>query len=101
MIRSKISVIILISILLSCIHSFCYGNGIEQRFIKAGLIEIHKVDISIKIDLVNSDPDKNYFREDFYQGLNRAYIHEKVAQRLSKAQGQPGHEVYQGLCIIK
>jgi len=29
-------------------------------FIDAGLVDIHSIDGSIKVDLVNSDPDKNY-----------------------------------------
>lgn len=114
MIRLKKPFIILITILLSGFHSFSYANEIEQRFINAGLIDIHKVNSSIKVDLVNSDPDKNYFREDFYQGLNRAYLQDEVAKRLSKAQGYlksiypeysllimdaAGHKVFHGLCI--
>jgi D-alanyl-D-alanine dipeptidase len=87
MIRLKISLVIIITILLSGFHILSYANDIEQSFIKAGLIDIHSIDSSIKVDLVNSDPDKNYFRENFYQGLSRAYMHEKVARRLSKAQG--------------
>jgi D-alanyl-D-alanine dipeptidase len=80
------SLIIIIITLLSGFHSLSYANELEQRFINTGLIDIRRVDNSIKVDLVNSDPDKNYFREDFYQGLNKAYMRDDVAQRLSKAQ---------------
>jgi D-alanyl-D-alanine dipeptidase len=60
---------------LSVICTFCHANETEQRFINAGLIDIHNVDSSIKVDLVNSDPDKNFFRQNFYQVLNKAYTH--------------------------
>ena len=64
----------------------CHANEIEKKFIEAGLVDIHTIDKSIKIDLVNSDPDKNYFRENFYYGLNKAYLRKEVAQKVSSAQ---------------
>lgn len=64
----------------------CHANEIEKKFIGAGLIDIHTIDESIKVDLVNSDPDKNYFRENFYGGLNKAYLRREVVQKLSLAQ---------------
>lgn len=66
--------------------SICHANEIEKRFIKAGLVDIHMIDESIKVDLVNSDPDKNFFRENFYNDLNKAYLRREVAQKLSTAQ---------------
>jgi D-alanyl-D-alanine dipeptidase len=63
-----------------------FANEIEKKFITAGLVEIHTVDASIIVDLVNSDPDKNYFRENFYNGLNKAYLRREIAEKLSKAQ---------------
>lgn len=62
------------------------ANEIENRFIKAGLIDIATIDPSIKVDLVNSDPKKNFFREDFYAGLQKAYLQKEVAIKLSEAQ---------------
>ena len=66
--------------------SFGQSNEVEQRFSRAGLIDVHTIDPSIKVDLVNSDPDKNFFRENFYDGLSKAYLREDVARKLSKAQ---------------
>jgi D-alanyl-D-alanine dipeptidase len=62
------------------------AGGVEDKFIAAGLIDVHEVDRSIKVDLVNSDPEKNFFNEDFYGGLNKAYLREPVAKMLSSAQ---------------
>jgi D-alanyl-D-alanine dipeptidase len=62
------------------------ANDIEQKFIAAGLVDVHRIDRSIQVDLVNSDPDKNIFRENFYHGLTRAYLRRAVANKLSKAQ---------------
>lgn len=62
------------------------ANRIEDKFIQAGLIDVHAVDPSIKVDLVNSDAEKNYFRENFYNGLKKAYLREAVARKLSMAQ---------------
>ena len=64
----------------------CQANEIEKKFIEAGLVNVHAIDGSIKVDLVNSDPEKNFFRENFYNGLNKAYLHEEVAKKLSSAQ---------------
>lgn len=64
----------------------CRANEIEKKFVAVGLINIHSIDNSIKVDLVNSDPDKNYFRENYYDGLNKAYLREEVAKKLSLAQ---------------
>lgn len=67
-------------------NSNCYANAVEEKFIKAGLVNIHDVDKSIKVDLVNSDKNKNYFRKDFYNGLAKAYLRKEVAEKLMKAQ---------------
>jgi zinc D-Ala-D-Ala dipeptidase len=63
-----------------------HANEIEKKFIAAGLVNIHNIDKSIKVDLVNSDPDKNFFHENFYNGLEKAYLREQVAKKLSSAQ---------------
>ena len=55
-----------------------------MKLLKAGLIDVHAIDKSIKVDLVNSDPNKNYFQENFYSGLNKAYLREEVAKKYQK-----------------
>ncbi len=62
------------------------ANDIEKRFVEAGLVDVNKIDRSINVDLVNSDSDKNFFDENFYDGLNKAYLRKNVAVMLSKAQ---------------
>ena len=71
-------------VFLTCI--ICHANEIEKKFVQAGLADIHTIDESIKVDLVNSDPNKNYFRENFYDGLNKAYLRREVGKKLSSAQ---------------
>lgn len=76
-----------ILLLLCSLHSqIAPADEIEEKFIKAGLIDIQTLDLSIQVDLVNSDPDKNYFREDFYKGLHKAYLQKEVAIKLTEAQ---------------
>ncbi|KDE40907.1 D-alanyl-D-alanine dipeptidase [Nitrincola lacisaponensis] len=60
--------------------------SIEKQFIQAGLIDIHSIDPTIQVDLVNSNASNNIFRENFYNGLTRAYLQEEVAHQLSLAQ---------------
>lgn len=62
------------------------ANEIEKKFIKAGLIDVKSIDSTIQVDLVNSDPKKNFFRENYYNGLNTAYLRKEVALKLSRAQ---------------
>ncbi len=61
-------------------------NPIEWRFIQAGLVDVRSIDPSLRIDLVNADADKNFFGEDFYGGLERAYLRPEVAEKLAEAQ---------------
>jgi hypothetical protein len=35
--------------------------------------------------LVNSDPEKNYFRVNYYNGLSKAYLRKEIAIKLSEA----------------
>ncbi|MEZ4526685.1 MAG: M15 family metallopeptidase [Desulfobacterales bacterium] len=70
----------------SCFHIPAHANDLEKKFIEAGLADVHAVDKTILVDLVNSNPKKNFFRKDFYTGLNRAYLQKEVAVKLSKAQ---------------
>lgn len=62
------------------------SNSVEDLFVKAGLVDVHTVDSSIQVDLVNSSKRKNFFREDFYQGLKRAYLRKAVARKVARAQ---------------
>jgi D-alanyl-D-alanine dipeptidase len=65
---------------------FSDANKIEVKFIQAGLVDVSSIDRTIQVDLVNSDPKKNYFRENFYDGLTKAYLRKEVAIKLSRAQ---------------
>jgi len=62
------------------------ANSVESKFILEGLVDINDIDSSIKVDLVNSDSSKNFFEEDFYDGLSKAYLRKHVAVMLSSAQ---------------
>ncbi len=62
------------------------ANEIEHKFVAAGLVDISTVDPTIQVDLVNSDPGKNFFRENYYNGLTKAYLRKTVALKLAKAQ---------------
>ncbi len=62
------------------------ANEIENRFLKAGLVDITTIDPTIRVDLVNADAEKNFFQEDFYNGLQKAYLQKEIALKLSKAQ---------------
>jgi zinc D-Ala-D-Ala dipeptidase len=62
------------------------ANEIENKFLAAGLVSVSKIDKTIDVNLVNSDPKKNFFRENYYNGLDKAYLREAVAVKLSRAQ---------------
>jgi zinc D-Ala-D-Ala dipeptidase len=47
------------------------------------LINGQTIDNSIRIKLVNSNKDYSYFRENYYKGLNRAYLQKAVAVKLA------------------
>ena len=64
----------------------CNANETEMKLIDAGLVNVNEVDETINVDLVNSDPDKNFFRENYNNGLNKAYLRKEVAIKLSLAQ---------------
>jgi len=83
---AKLSIFLISVFIAIMADTTCHANDIENRFIEAGLVDIHTVDESIKVDLVNSDPDKNFFRENFYNGLAKAYLRKEVAKKLSSAQ---------------
>nr|WP_320114119.1 M15 family metallopeptidase [uncultured Desulfuromonas sp.] len=79
-------VIIFLFLCTTTIFSLANANEIEKRFIAAGLVDVSKIDPTIHVDLVNSDPAKNFFRENFYNGLSTAYLQREVATKLAKAQ---------------
>jgi D-alanyl-D-alanine dipeptidase len=83
--RNLIYFVILFSYFL-CFNSPAQANDIENKFIDAGLVDVNNIDNTIKVDLVNSDPKKNYFRENYYKGLSKAYLRKEIAIKLSKAQ---------------
>ncbi|MCP4338817.1 MAG: M15 family metallopeptidase [Desulfobulbaceae bacterium] len=78
--------IIHILFLLSIICAPASANEIERRFVTAGLIDVSTVAPTIQVDLVNSDPKKNFFRENYYNGLTKAYLQKEVALKLADAQ---------------
>ncbi len=84
--KLNLNLILISTFIVLSAGAICQANEIENKFIAAGLVDVNAVDKSIKVDLVNSDPDKNYFRENFYDGLNKAYLRKEVAIKLSKAQ---------------
>ena len=61
-------------------------NATELLFINTGLVDVKTIDSSIHVDLVNSDRSKNFFKKDYYNGLDKAYLLKEVAEKLSKAQ---------------
>lgn len=82
----KISRAILLLLFFSFICASANANEIERRFLAAGLVDVSTVDPTIQVDLVNSDPQKNFFRENYYGGLKRAYLQKDVALKLAEAQ---------------
>ncbi len=82
--------IILSLMLILCCGFFAAKNGaaqsIEDRFIQAGLVDVATIDPTIQVDLVNADARKNFFQEQFYHGLDKAYLQQAVASKLARAQ---------------
>jgi len=72
--RSGIYLIITAVVFVLISNSHNRANEIEKKFIQAGLVDVHVIDKSIKVDLVNSDPQKTFFRQNFYDGLTKAYL---------------------------
>jgi len=80
-----ICVVAVVSILFP-IRAVSQEHTLETKYIDAGLVDVQRIDSTIQVDLVNSDPDKNYFRKNFYSGLRNAYLQKEVAIKLSNAQ---------------
>ncbi|VFQ44938.1 hypothetical protein [Desulfoluna butyratoxydans] len=51
---------VLFSMVMLWAAGVAHANGIEEKFIRAGLVDVHQMDETIQVDLVNSDPRKNY-----------------------------------------
>lgn len=62
------------------------AQSIENKFIKNKLISIYSIDKTIKIDLVNSNKNKNFFNKNFYGSLKKCYLQKEIAYKLKKAQ---------------
>jgi zinc D-Ala-D-Ala dipeptidase len=80
------SIILILSFQFLLITAFASANEVEKKFILSGLIDVTVIDPTIQVDLVNSDPKKNFFRKNYYNGLNKAYLQKEVAVKLAKAQ---------------
>jgi len=62
------------------------ANSIEKKFLDAGLVDVNTIDNTIQVNLVNSDSKNNYFRENYYNDLDKAYLRKEVITKLSNAQ---------------
>lgn len=88
-------------LLLILLPVLLFSNVVEQKFLDAGLVDVHSVDSTIVVQLVNSNKRHNIFRSNFYKGLQKAYLQKVVAQKLKKAQEilQKSYPNY-SLCIL-
>lgn len=59
-------------------------SSLEQKFIKHSLVDVQKLDPTIKVDLKYSTTD-NFIKEDVYGDLERAYLQPMAAEKLAKA----------------
>lgn len=85
MILMKKIVIMLLPYLIATVSNAQYKIGnLEQRMIKKGLVDIQKIDPTIKVELKYSTTD-NFVKEDVYGDLERAYLQPLAAQKLAKA----------------
>lgn len=57
----------------------------ETACIRAGLVDIHSMDTSIKVD-IRYGSTRNFMRIDFYEGFNKCYLQQEVAEMLVNAQ---------------
>lgn len=84
--RIKTSFNLVITLCFLLFPTILWANPVEVKFIQSGLVNVSSIDQSIQVNLVNSDPDKNFFRENYYQNLNRAYLRKPIAIQLQNAQ---------------
>lgn len=67
------------------IYLFLFAQGkLEQAMIRQGLVDIQKVDPTIRVELKYSTTD-NFIGKDVYGDLTRAYLQPMAAQKLAKA----------------
>ncbi len=57
----------------------------EKKFIEAGLVDVHKIDSSILVDLRYSSKN-NFLGIDFYGSLEKCYLRKSAATKLGNAQ---------------
>jgi len=62
------------------------SQEIESKFLQANLVKLSDVDSSIKVNLVNSNADNNFFKMNFYGNLNECYLQKKIIYKLKNAQ---------------
>lgn len=62
------------------------AKAIETKFVQASLVKLSDVDSSIKVNLVNSNPENNFFKMNFYGNFNECYLQKKIIYKLKKAQ---------------
>lgn len=60
-------------------------DTLEQRLISLGLVDVQSINPNIKVDLKYSTDD-NFMKTNVYGTLNRAYLQQKPAEMLSRAQ---------------
>ena len=58
---------------------------LEKQMIKAGLVDIQKIDPSLNVDVKYATKD-NFMGIVLYEGYDKVYLQNEVAERLSKAQ---------------
>jgi len=59
-------------------------SSLEKKFIKHGLVDVQKLDPTLRVDLKYSTTD-NFIKEDVYGDLERAYLQPMAAEKLIKA----------------
>ena len=82
----KLTTTLMLWLIISLLTTQAFANEIEDRFIKAGLVNVASMDATIQVDLVNASADKNFFKTNFYGDLKYAYLRPAIAHKLAKAQ---------------
>lgn len=97
--QSEHSVVVKADVLIH--RDYCEKKALseyERAFIKAGLVDIQKLNPRIKVYLKYSTKD-NLFGFDVYGDLEKAYLQKDVAQKLVNAQ-EYLDKVMSGACLI-
>lgn len=82
--KTSISAALFACSLLSLSYGQTKISSLERKFIEHGLVDIQKLDPTIKVDLKYSTTD-NFIKEDVYGDLERAYLQPMAAEKLIKA----------------